>query len=102
MKKRTMLAFIIDNKVEKVLNTIDPMPAILTNGYSFLDKTSESSETPPGQFLFEISNEQEGSLTINADESLFAILQSNPLVVEIPEGLEVQIGWNYDGANFSA
>lgn len=102
MKIRKNLAFIIDGKVEKILNTFEEMAVIFLNGYSFVDKTTETENHPAGQFLFEVSNEEYGNMEINSDESLFTILQSNPLIVEIPEGIEVQVGWNYDGANFTA
>jgi len=90
------MAFILNNIVERVMNLAQPFPEIVLGPYTFTDKTEENKkELGPNIFQFIIESENGKSLIINSSEDLWAIMASNPLIVKVPDDLDVQAGWSY-------
>ena len=91
------LAFILNDTVESVMNLAQPFPEIVLGPYTFTDKTQESKkELGPDIFEFVIESENGKSLIINSPEDMWAIMASNPLIVKVPDNLDVQVGWTYN------
>ena len=92
----TKVALILNNVVEKIMGLGAPMPEIIFSNYQFRDVTEEKrAEKGTSMFFFEIESENGLVLTVTSDESTWAIMASHPLAVEIPDELDVQLGWTY-------
>jgi hypothetical protein len=90
------LAFILNNIVEKVMNHNKIFSDIVLNDYIFTDKTKENTENyDTGMFEFTLNSKNGNILNIRSSEDLWAIMASNPLIVKVPDDLDVQSGWRY-------
>jgi hypothetical protein len=89
-------ALILNDVVEKIMNLGPPMPQIIFGNYQFRDVTeAKRAETGSSMFFFEVESEDGLVLVVSSDESMWAIMASHPLAVEIPAELDVQLGWTY-------
>jgi hypothetical protein len=97
------LAFVINNKVEKITDMYKGLV------YAFLQTElvrdlSEEVRAETGNdryFVIELTGTTFRPQRITCDESMWSMVMSNPVYVEIPADLDVQVGWSYDGVNFS-
>ena len=90
------LAFIINSIVERIMKVMPPLPEILSSEYTFKDLTeSKRAEKESSMFFFEVESKDGLVLAVSSDESMWALISSLPLGVEIPSDLDVQIGWTY-------
>lgn len=97
---QTNTALILDGVVEKIMRLGPPMPEIIFGNYQFRDITEEKrAETGSSMFFFEVESEDGLILQVSSDESMWAIMASHPLAVEIPSNLDVQLGWTYNSEN---
>lgn len=97
---KTNTALILDGIVEKIIRLESPMPEIMFSNYQFRDVTEEKrAETGRSAFFFEVESEDGLVLMVASDESMWAIMASHPLAVEIPSNLDVQLGWTYTSEN---
>jgi|688.fasta_scaffold504637_1 hypothetical protein len=101
VKKGKVIAFISDGIVEYVLHSVPPLPEILAQGYTFVDNTQDYPDLPLGKFKIELTSTEGIVLPILSDEATYSVLKSNLLAVEVPEGLEVRMGWKYQDSVFS-
>lgn len=93
---QTNTALILDGVVEKIMRLGPPMPEIIFGNYQFRDITEEKrAEKESSMFFFEVESEDGLVLVVASDESMWAIMASHPLAVEIPAELDVQLGWTY-------
>jgi len=93
---QTNTALILDGVVEKIMRLGPPMPQIIFGNYQFRDVTeAKRVEKESSMFFFEIESEDGLVLVVASDESMWAIMASHPLAVEIPAELDVQLGWTY-------
>ena len=94
------VALILNNVVEKIMNLVPPMAEIIFGNYQFKDTTEEKrAEKGSSRFFFEVESEDGVVLPISSDESFWSIMASHPLAVEIPNNLDVQVGWTYTVEN---
>ena len=97
---RIKLAFIINEVVERIMVVKSPLPEIVASSYTFTDKTEQKRiENNNNNFYFELASDSEEVLPISSDESMWALMSSCPLGVEIPSDLDVQLGWTYTAEN---
>lgn len=97
---QTNTALILNGIVEKIMRLGPPMPEILFSNYQFRDITEEKrAEKGSSMFFFEVESEDGLILQVSSDESMWAIMASHPLAVEIPSDLDVQLGWTYTSEN---
>ena len=97
---QTNTALILDGVVEKIMRLGPPMPEIIFGNYQFRDVTeAKREETGSTMFFFEVESEDGLILQVSSDESMWAIMASHPLAVEIPSNLDVQLGWTYTSEN---
>ena len=97
---QTNTALILDGVVEKIMRLGPPMPEIIFGNYQFRDVTeAKREETGSTMFFFEVESEDGLILQISSDESMWAVMASHPLAVEIPSDLDVQLGWTYTSEN---
>jgi hypothetical protein len=90
------LAFILNDIVEKVMNFPQTFSEVVLSGYTFIDKTEEKKEElGPEIFEFILESKNGKTLKIHSTEEMWAILASNPLVLKVPDDLDVQFGWRY-------
>ena len=93
---QTNTALILDGVVEKIMRLGPPMPQIIFGNYQFRDVTeAKRAEKESSMFFFEVESEDGLVLVVSSDESMWAIMASHPLAVEIPAELDVQLGWTY-------
>lgn len=93
---QTNTALILDGVVEKIMRLGPPMPEIIFGNYQFRDVTeAKRAEKESSMFFFEVESEDGLVLVVASDESMWAIMASHPLAVEIPAELDVQLGWTY-------
>jgi hypothetical protein len=82
------------------MNLVPPMPEIIFGNYQFKDTTEEKrAEKGSSRFFFEVESEDGVVLPVSSDESFWSIMASHPLAVEIPDNLDVQLGWTYTVEN---
>lgn len=97
---QTNTALILDGVVEKIMRLGPPLPEIIFGNYQFRDITEEKRvEKESSMFFFEVESENGLILQVASDESMWAIMASHPLAVEIPSDLDVQLGWTYTAEN---
>ena len=97
---RAKLAFVINGVVEKIMIVRPPLPEIVAGEYTFTDTTEQGRiNNNNNNFYFELESDTGQILPISSDESLWALMSSLPLAVEIPSDLDVQLGWTYTSEN---
>ena len=82
------------------MNVEPPLPQIVLSNYQFRDTTEEKrAEHNSSMFFFEVESEDGLILQVSSDESMWACMASHPLAVEIPNDLDVKVGWSYTSEN---
>jgi hypothetical protein len=96
------LAFVLNNKVEKVTEMPKGLVYMFLESESISDLTEEvrASTGNDKYFVIELHGSGYNPHRITCDEGMYSMVLSNPTYVEIPEELDVQVGWSYDGTTF--
>ena len=94
-------AFILDNKVEHVMEMGGVLPSFLNAGYYVEDRTEEKRIFGNRhKFYLDIGSEGLGSQVVMMNEDVYSLLMSNPIAVAISDESLVSEGWTYDGSEF--
>jgi hypothetical protein len=94
-------AFILDNKVEMVMEMDELLTSFFNADYHVEDRTEEKRIFGPRtKFYLDISSEGLGSQVVMMNEDFYSLLLSNPIAVAISDESLVSEGWTYDGSEF--
>lgn len=94
-------AFILNDKVEMVMEMDELLTSFFNADYYVEDKTEEKRIFGPRtKFYLNIGSEGLEPQVVMMNEDFYSLLMSNPIAVAISDDSLVAEGWTYDGSEF--
>ena len=100
MTNNKRMCFVSEGIVEFAINSVDSFADIISQPYESTETTTEE-DVLKNRFKFDITDIDGNILSMYSVEPMYSILKSKMIAIIAPEGLDVQIGWLYDGTNFT-